>query len=97
MKKIAIVYLLYYHNRQHVDDVVSAMKKITYPKDRLEFVIVSNPHPQDGSFVWYVEEAVMPLSGKEIPHVTLLPQKENLGFAGGNNIGARWAMEHGFD
>src|SRR3989338_2148215 len=97
MKKIAIVYLLYYHNRQHVDDVVSAMKKITYPKDRLEFVIVSNPHPQDGSFVWYVEETVMPLSGKEISHVTLLPQKENLGFAGGNNIGADWAVENGFD
>jgi GT2 family glycosyltransferase len=95
--KIAIVYLLYYHNESYIDDAVSALKKITYPKDKVEFIIVSNPHPKEGSFVHYIEEAVLPLSGKEIPHVTVLAQKENLGFAGGNNIGAKWAVEHGFE
>ena len=95
--KIGIVYLLFYHNESYVDDVVSALKKLTYPKDKIEFIIVSNPHPEQGSFVPYIEEAVMPLSEKELPRVTILAQKENLGFAGGNNIGATWAMEQGCD
>jgi GT2 family glycosyltransferase len=80
-----------------MDDVVSSLKKITYPKDRLEFVIVDNPHPQYGSSVRYLQENVIPLSGAEIPHVTLLAQTENLGFAGGNNEGIKWAIEHGYD
>jgi len=95
--KIAIVYLLYYHNESYIDDAVSALKKLTYPKERVEFIVVSNPHKEQGSFVPYVEETVMPLSGKEIPHVTILAQKENKGFAGGNNEGAAWAIDHGFE
>jgi len=93
--KIAIVYLSF-HCQPYMDDVVSSLRKLSYPKDKLEFVIVDNPHPDYGSSVRYIEETVMPLSGKEIPHVTLLPQKENLGFAGGNNEGIKWALENGF-
>lgn len=94
--KIAIIYLSY-HSDPYLDDVVSGLKKITYPHDRIEFVIVDNPHPKHGPSVRYIEEYIMPLSRKEIPHVTLLPQKENLGFAGGNNAGVRWALDNGFD
>jgi len=96
MPKIAIVYLSFYCE-PYIDDVVSALKKITYPKDKLELIIVDNPHPEHGHSVRYIEDNVMPLSGNEIPHTTLLPQKENLGFAGGNNAGVDWAIEHGFD
>ena len=94
--KIAIVYLSF-HCEPYIDDVVSALKKITYPKDKIEFIIVDNPHPKYGGSVRYLEENVLPLSGKEIPHTTILPQKENLGFAGGNNVGVVWAMENDFD
>lgn len=94
--KVAIIYLSY-HCEPYMDDVVSALKKLTYPKDKVELVIVDNPHPEYGSSVRFIQETVMPLSGKELPHVTLLPQKENLGFAGGNNAGVDWALEHGFD
>lgn len=93
--KIGIVYLLYYHNESYIDDMVSALRKITYPKDRLELIIVANPHPKDGSFVHYIESTVLPLSGKELPRVTLLPQEKNLGFGIGNNVGAEWAIGHG--
>lgn len=96
LPKIALVYLSF-HCEPYMDDVVGSLKNITYPKDRLELVIVDNPHPEYGPSVRYIEENVMPLSGRELPHVTLLPQSENTGFAGGNNIGARWALEHGFD
>ena len=94
--KIAIVYLSF-HCEPYIDDVVSSLKKVTYPKDKLELVIVDNPHPEHGPSVKHIEENVMPMSGEEIPHVTLLPQDENLGFAGGNNKGAEWAMENDYD
>ncbi|MBT4153544.1 MAG: glycosyltransferase family 2 protein [Candidatus Magasanikbacteria bacterium] len=97
LPKIAIVYLLYYHNESYIDDAVSALKKVTYPKDRLAFVVVNNPHPEKGLFSRYVHDAVMPYSGKELPECVYLPQDENLGFAGGNNIGGDWALEHGYD
>lgn len=93
--KIGIVYLLFYHNESYIDDMVSALQKITYPKDRLELIIVCNPHPTDGSFGHYVESRVLPLSGTELPSVTLRYQKENIGFASGNNVGATIAMEKG--
>ncbi len=95
--KIAIIYLLYYHSESYVDDAVSAIKKIDYPKHRLELVIVNNPHPELGSFARHIDENVMPLSGKELPHVTLINQSENVGFAKGNNSGLRWAMDNDFD
>ncbi len=95
--KIGIVYLLYYHNETYIDDMVSSLRKITYPKDRIELIIVANPHADEGSFVHYIESAVMPLSGNEIPHTTILPQEKNLGFGIGNNVGTKWAIEHGCD
>ncbi len=93
--KVGIVYLLYYHNESYVDDMVSAIKKITYPKDKVELFIVVNPHSEEGSFTHYVDDIVMPLSEKELPRVTVLPQTENLGFAGGNNVGTVRALELG--
>jgi len=94
--KVAIVYLSF-HCEPYIDDVVSALKNMSYPKDRVEFVVVDNPHPTLGSSIRYLEEHVMSMSGKELPHVTLLPQKDNLGFAGGNNMGIKWAIDNGFD
>lgn len=96
LPKVAIVYLSF-HSEPYMDDVVSSLKKVTYPKDRLELVIIDNPHPTFGNSVRFIEDTVMPLSGKEIPHVTLLPQEKNLGFSGGNNVGIKWALENGYD
>jgi len=96
MKKIAIVYLSF-HCEPYIDDVVKAMETVDYPKEALEFLIVDNPHPQHGPSVAYLEQHVMPKSGVSLPHVTILAQSENLGFAGGNNVGVQWAIEHGYD
>lgn len=94
--KVAIVYLSFY-SEPYLDDVASALAKITYPKDRVELVIVDNPHPAHGSSVRFIEETILPLSGRELPHVTVLPQEKNLGFSGGNNVGISWALRNGFD
>ena len=66
--KVAIVYLSF-HSEPYLDDVVAALQKMTYPKDRVELVIVDNPHPTHGSSVRFIEETVLPLSCKELPHV----------------------------
>ncbi len=95
-KKVAIVYLSF-HCEPYITDVVESLKKLDYPKELIEFVIVDNPHPVHGPSVPYLNEHVMPLSGNEIPHSTLLAQSENLGFAGGNNKGVDWAIANGFD
>lgn len=95
--KIGIVYLAYYHNESHIDDMVSALKKVTYPKDRLELIIVTNPHDEKGLFARYIEETVVSLSEQELPRVTHLPQKTNLGFAGGNNKGVEQAKVYNCD
>ncbi|MFA5127910.1 MAG: glycosyltransferase family 2 protein [Patescibacteria group bacterium] len=94
--KIAIIYLSY-NSESYLDDVVSSLKHLTYPKDKVEFVVVDNPHPEHGDSMKILREKFLPISGGEIPHVTLLGQKTNLGFAGGNNVGIKWAIDAGFD
>ena len=94
--KIAVIYLSY-HSDIYLPDVVFAFEKITYPKEKIELVIVDNFHPEFGNSTEAAESLVMPLSNKTIPHVTFLAQPTNLGFAGGNNVGVKWALEHGFD
>ncbi len=94
--KVAIVYLSF-HCEPYIEDVVASLEKLEYPKDRVEFIVVDNPHPKFGPSVPYINEHVMPLSGNEIPHTTLLAQSSNLGFAGGNNAGVEWAFQNGFD
>ena len=34
---------------------------------------------------------------KEFPKIKIIKNKKNLGFAGGNNVGIRWASENNFD
>lgn len=96
LQKVAIVYLSY-HSDEYLADMVVALKKNNYPFDRTELIIVDNPHPTHGSSVVKITGQVLPLSGVNFPHITFLPQKENLGFSGGNNVGIAWALEHGFD
>lgn len=94
--KVAIIYLSF-HCEPYMPDVVRALEKLTYPKDRVAFVIVDNPHPEYGSSVAYIQREIMPKSGLAIPEVVLIANDENLGFACGNNKGAEWALEQGYD
>ncbi len=93
--KVAIIYLAY-NSEKYLDDVVLALQKLNYPKEKIEFVVVDNPHPEFGLSQKSVEEKLLPKSGKEIPRVTYLPQEKNLGFAGGINKGLKWAMANNF-
>lgn len=94
--RVAIIYLSF-HCEPYIEAVASALEKITYPKDRVELVIVDNPHPEFGSSFRFLEEKIMPLSGNRLPRVTLIANEQNLGFAGGNNVGVKYALDNGFD
>ena len=94
--KIAIVYLSF-HCEPYINDVVNALERLTYPKDMVTFVIVDNPHPTFGSSAPYLMEHVMPKSGVTIPETIVIANETNEGFAGGNNRGVVWALEHGCD
>lgn len=94
--KVAIVYLSF-HCEPYINDVVSALEQLTYPKDRVAFVIVDNPHPTFGSSAPHLTEQVMPKSGVTLPETILIANETNEGFAGGNNRGVEWALAHGYD
>lgn len=92
--KIAIVYLSY-NTRPYIDEVVSSLEQIHYPKDRIEFVIVDNNSPDGSAEV--IREKVVPKSGVTLPKVTFFANPTNDGFAAGNNIGIVHALNEGAD
>ena len=94
--KVAIIYLSY-NCKDDLPAAVEAWKKLTYPRASLRIVIVDNPHPQHGLSESCVRQLALPLSGQELPEVVYLPQEKNIGFSAGNNVGIKWALEHGCD
>jgi GT2 family glycosyltransferase len=66
-------------------DCVHSLRALAYP--RLEIVVVDNAS-YDNS------EAKL---RQAFPHITVLQTGVNLGYAGGNNLGIRWALARGAD
>ncbi len=85
---VAIQVIAYWRPDAH-DDLEACRRSIEaldYPKDRLRVVMVDNPSPH-GSALPYLQEVWMPRAGKELPEITLVPQENNTGFAGGHEHG----------
>ncbi len=77
--------VLNYNGMEHLPACFNSLRKLDYPSDRLELMMVDNAS-RDGS-VDYVRS--------HHPGVRVVQSDENLGFAGGNNLGAREATgEH---
>lgn len=85
LPKVAIVYLSY-NSRPYLEQVFLSLERLDYPKDKLEVIAVDNASP-DGS----AEEL------RKRVGITLLALPENLGFAGGNNVGIEHALLAGAD
>ncbi|MBI4713970.1 glycosyltransferase family 2 protein [Candidatus Uhrbacteria bacterium] len=83
--KVAIVYLSY-NGKKYLDEVLSALRVLNYPRESLEFVFVDNAS-SDGSQDYL----------RGVNDITFFPNKKNLGFAEGNNIGINHALLHGAD
>lgn len=66
---------------------LESVASLNYPPDRMKIVVVDNAS-RDGSV-----EAVC----DAYPGVVVIENSENLGYAGGNNVGIRWALKVGAD
>jgi GT2 family glycosyltransferase/2-polyprenyl-3-methyl-5-hydroxy-6-metoxy-1,4-benzoquinol methylase len=82
--KVSVV-ILNWNGMKDTLECLSTVRQLDYPN--YEIIIVDNGS-NDGSV-----DAI----SKQYPDITLLQIATNLGYAGGNNVGISWALEHGAD
>ena len=75
------VAILNYNGLEHLAGCFSSLAQIDYPSERLEVMLLDNASTDDS--VAYVKGSY--------PQVRIVVSRENLGFAGGNNLAAREA------
>jgi GT2 family glycosyltransferase len=80
-----VVLILTWNRRDDVLRCVASLSRLTYPNYLP--VVIDNASTDD---------TVAALRAQH-PELTILQNSHNLGYAGGNNVGMRWALEHGAD
>ncbi|TAL19598.1 glycosyltransferase family 2 protein [Patescibacteria group bacterium] len=90
MNKIAVIILSYNHE-QFLRDLFASLGRLSYPRESLKIFFLDNASA-DGS------AALAPrlLAELNFEH-EFIEKKENLGFAGGNNLCIRRALDESFD
>lgn len=83
--RVAII-LLNWNGYQDTVECLESLRGLDYPS---AFIVLVDNASSDGS-----EERLRAICP---PEVTILQSGANLGFAGGNNVGIRYALEHGAD
>lgn len=79
MKPLVSIITINYNESEVTLDLLQSIRRLTYPN--YEMIVVDNASPNDN-----------PDNIKEkYPEVNLIKSKENLGFAGGNNLGVKQA------
>ena len=84
--RVAII-ILCYNGYADTLACLQSLAALDYPAERLEVIIVDNASHDE------TVEAV----GTRFPTVRVIANCENLGYAAGNNVGLRYAVEYGFD
>lgn len=79
--KIFII-LLNWNGKKDTLECLASLEKVEY--GRFQTIVVDNGSKDDSV------EAIR----KEYPRIPILETKENLGFAGGNNVGIEWVLRH---
>jgi GT2 family glycosyltransferase len=90
---IAIITVLY-RCEKFVRPLLESLASVGYPRDRLTLHLVDNS-PGDGTLA--AAHAVMAQLGDRLPTVHCHEPGENVGFAKGNNLAMRSALEAGAD
>jgi len=85
MKKVFVV-VLHYKGKQWTDRCLRSLQKAQTKGFSLEVIVVDNHSPEP-----------MANSSKKYPGFSLIKNKKNQGFAGGNNVGLRQALKKGAD
>lgn len=83
-KKVHII-LLNWNGKEDSLECIESLKKIDY--NNYKIIVVDNNSEDD---------SVLEIR-KQYPEIKIIENKENLGFAGGNNVGIKYAMENGAD
>lgn len=78
------VILLNWNNLEYTLPCIESLKKCTYPNFRI--VVIDNASEDDSVQIL-----------QEIDNITVISNEENLGFAGGNNVGISHAINEGFE
>lgn len=86
LKKVAIV-IVNYNGKQDTLDCLRSIRKMKTEGDQLKIYVVDNASSDDSV------NAIK----RELPSVNLILNQANYGFAGGNNIGIKQALEDGVD
>lgn len=86
MPKIAVI-ILSYNGIRHLPACIDSVTRQSYPSGEYRIVVVDNAS-DDGSTAWVAEHC---------PHVKVIANSNNKGYAGGNNVGIQWAREQGYD
>jgi GT2 family glycosyltransferase len=82
-----LVLILTYNGERYVDDCLSSLRPALCHKDAVEVLLVDNASTDNS----------VELARGRFPEVRVVENSANLGFAGGNNVGLRWALERDFD
>jgi GT2 family glycosyltransferase len=75
------VIVLNYNGRADLETCLASLAELNYPRGKLELIVVDNASTDDS----------VPWLKQTHPDVHLIESSTNLGFAGGNNLGARSA------
>ncbi len=87
VQPLVAMIVLTWNQRDLTLDCLASLAKMHYPADCLE-LIVSDNGSSDGT-----AQAIR----ERYPQVTVIENGENLGFVEGNNVGVRYALDHGAD
>jgi GT2 family glycosyltransferase len=80
---VAII-LVNWNGREFTEACLESLRKVDYPNFKV--ILVDNASAdQEGNKL-----------KDSFPEIELIQNPQNLGFAGGNNVGIRWALEQGF-
>jgi len=79
-KSLVSIITVNYNQSEVTQELLISLRKLSYP--RVEIIVVDNASPGDSPDWLQVE----------FPEITLLKSRENVGFAGGNNLGIRAAQ-----
>ncbi|TSC96065.1 MAG: putative glycosyltransferase [Parcubacteria group bacterium Athens1014_10] len=86
MPKVAII-ILVYNGEKYLLDLLPSLKRQDYPEESCQIILVDN-NSQDKS-AEYIKN--------NFPQFVFIPNQKNKGFAKGNNIGIKYALEESFD
>jgi GT2 family glycosyltransferase len=85
MRPVVAIIVLNWNGKDDTAECLESLRKVTYPNFKV--LLVDNAST-DGS---------VELFKRDHPDIELLVNEKNLGFAGGNNVGIRRALEEGAD